>query len=116
MRARANFRIMKVRAIDHVQLAMPPGREAEARAFYTGLLQIPMSSPNLLISPRAGCWFERGARKIHLGVEKEFAPARKAHPALVIEDLPALADALKARGMRRRRRRSARGLRQSLCG
>ncbi|MFZ0659906.1 MAG: VOC family protein [Candidatus Binataceae bacterium] len=91
---------MKIRAIDHVQLAMPPGRETEARAFYTDLLGIPEQLKPPHLAARGGCWFERGALKIHLGVEKEFAPARKAHPALIIEDLPALADALKRAGCR----------------
>jgi len=91
---------MKVVAIDHVQLAMPAGREAEARAFYGDLLGI-VEQPKLPhLAKRGGCWFERGALKIHLGVEKEFAPARKAHPALIVEDLPALVAALKRAGHR----------------
>ena len=100
MRARAKLSLMKIRAIDHVQLAMPPGREAEARAFYTGLLGIPEQPKPAHLAARGGCWFERGALKIHLGVEKEFAPAHKAHPALIVEDLPTLADALKRAGCR----------------
>jgi len=100
MPARAQLSLMKIRAIDHVQLAMPPGRETEARAFYTDLLGIPEQLKPPHLAARGGCWFERGALKIHLGVEKEFAPARKAHPALIIEDLPALADALKRAGCR----------------
>ncbi len=91
---------MKVRSIDHVQLAMPPGREADARAFYSGLLGIPElpKPPNL--AARGGCWFERGALKIHFGVEKSFSPARKAHPALIVEDLATLADTLRREGYR----------------
>ncbi|HVA81685.1 MAG TPA: VOC family protein, partial [Candidatus Binataceae bacterium] len=83
-----------------VQLAMPPGREAEARAFYSGLLEIPETPKPPHLATRGGCWFERGALKIHLGVEKDFAPARKAHPALIVEDLPALAAALRRAGCR----------------
>jgi catechol 2,3-dioxygenase-like lactoylglutathione lyase family enzyme len=79
---------MAVKSLDHVQLAMPTGREAEARAFYEGALGIPevRKPPNL--AKRGGCWFERGSLKIHLGVEDDFRPARKAHPALIVEDLP----------------------------
>ncbi|MGH7247647.1 MAG: VOC family protein [Pseudomonadota bacterium] len=91
---------MKIRAIDHVQLAMPSGREADARAFYTGLLEIPETPKPPHLAARGGCWFERDALKIHLGVEKEFTPARKAHPALIVEDLPALVDALRRAGCR----------------
>lgn len=78
---------MQVLALDHVQLAMPSGEEASARAFYTGILgiaEIP-KPPNL--ARRGGCWFERGLLKLHLGVEKDFTPAKKAHPALLVEGL-----------------------------
>jgi catechol 2,3-dioxygenase-like lactoylglutathione lyase family enzyme len=91
---------MKICSIDHVQLAMPAGREAEARAFYCDLLGISEQPKPPHLAKRGGCWFERGALKIHLGVEKEFAPARKAHPALIVEDLPALVAALKHAGHR----------------
>ena len=81
-----------VEGIDHVQLAMPPGPEAEARAeqFFAGLLGLPRVPKPPEIAGRGGCWFERGAAKVHLGVEEDFRPARKAHPALVVSDLDAL--------------------------
>ncbi len=85
--------------LDHVQLAMPPGREAEAEAFYCGLLglaRVPKPKP---LAARGGCWFCRGEVAVHLGVEEEFRPARKAHPALVVHDLGALAAALDAAGV-----------------
>ena len=69
---------MKITALDHVQLAMPPGKEAEARAFYEGVLGIPevQKPPNL--ARRGGCWFERGTVKIHLGVDADSGlPARR---------------------------------------
>ena len=89
---------MKITALDHVQLAMPPGKEAEARAFYEGVLGIPevQKPPNL--ARRGGCWFERGTVKIHLGVDADFRPARKAHPALLVEDLRALEARMEAAG------------------
>ena len=89
---------MRVEGINHVQLAMPPGEEAAARAFYTGLLEIPEVPKPPHLAARGGCWFERGALKIHLGVEKDFRPAKKAHPALTISDLPALIARLEAAG------------------
>ncbi len=91
---------MKVVALDHVQLAMPPGREADARAFYGDLLGISDQPKPPHLARRGGCWFERGALKIHLGVEKDFVPARKAHPALIVEDLPTLVASLKRAGHR----------------
>ncbi len=91
---------MKVVALDHVQLAMPPGREADARAFYADLLGLTEQPKPPHLAKRGGGWFERGALKIHLGVEKDFVPARKAHPALIVEDLPGLVAALKSAGHR----------------
>lgn len=89
---------MAIRALHHVQLAMPAGGEAEARAFYGGLLGIPEVPKPANLAARGGCWFERGNVRIHLGVEAEFRPARKAHPALVVTDLDALARKLRAAG------------------
>jgi catechol 2,3-dioxygenase-like lactoylglutathione lyase family enzyme len=89
---------MPVRALHHVQLAMPPGREAEARAFYAGLLGITEAPKPPALAARGGCWFEDGAVRVHLGVEAEFRPARKAHPAFVVEDLAGLAARLEAAG------------------
>jgi len=81
---------MQVKGFDHVQLAMPAGGEAAARAFYAGLLGIPEVKKPANLAKRGGCWFESGALKLHLGVEQDFRPARKAHPALIVSDLPAL--------------------------
>jgi len=91
---------MPIRAIDHVQLAMPAGEEDKARAFYQGLLGIPEQPKPAHLAKRGGCWFERGALKIHLGVEKGFHPARKAHPALLVDGLAALKKALADAGCR----------------
>ena len=86
---------MPIAAIEHVQLAMPPGEEAAARKFYEGILGIPeVPKPPHLVK-RGGAWFERGALKIHLGVEADFRPARKAHPALLVLDLEGLIVRLK---------------------
>ena len=89
---------MKIEALDHVQLAMPAGGEAAARAFYAGLLGIPEQPKPPALAARGGCWFERGALKVHLGVEADFRPARKAHPAFVVSDIAALVAALEAAG------------------
>jgi catechol 2,3-dioxygenase-like lactoylglutathione lyase family enzyme len=89
---------MTLRSMDHVLLAMPPEKEAEARAFYQDLLGIPeVRKPDNLAS-RGGCWFERGPVKIHLGVERDFRPARKAHPAFLVENVRALTAKVAAAG------------------
>ncbi len=82
----------------HVQLAMPRGREDEARAFYErvlGLEEVPKPS---VLTARGGCWFREGAVELHLGVEEPFAPARKAHPAIVVDDLDAIRERLEEAG------------------
>jgi catechol 2,3-dioxygenase-like lactoylglutathione lyase family enzyme len=89
---------MPIRSLDHVQLAMPPGREAEARAFYAGQLGIPEVRKPPQLAKRGGCWFERGALKVHLGVEADFRAAKKAHPAFIVDDLAGLSSALAKAG------------------
>ena len=77
-------------AIDHVQLAMPSGGEELATWFYEGVLGVPRipKPPHLAI--RGGCWFEHGHLRIHLGVQDDFVPATKAHPAFAVSDLDQL--------------------------
>lgn len=86
-------------AIDHVQLAMPEGGEAAARAFYSDLLGLPEVPKPAPLAARGGCWFERDAVRLHLGVEQDFRPARKAHPALLVDDLAALTARLARAGV-----------------
>ncbi len=85
----------ELRGIHHVQVAMPAGREDEARAFYMGLLGLAETPKPENLRARGGCWFrsEDGSVEVHLGVEAAFRPARKAHPAFLVDDL----DVLRAR-------------------
>ncbi|WP_423066341.1 VOC family protein [Devosia sp. CN2-171] len=88
----------RVLALDHVQLAMPAGGEDLARSFYRdvlGLMEVPKPAN---LAKRGGVWFSSGSLKLHLGVEAKFRPARKAHPALLIVNLPALLQACAAAG------------------
>jgi len=91
--------IMRIIGIEHVQLAMPRGEEDRARNFYSGILGIPEVPKPAELAKRGGVWFESEYLKIHLGVEAEFRPARKAHPALLVEDLRALLVLLRERGI-----------------
>lgn len=92
-------------SIDHVQLAMPPGPEAEAQAegFFEGVLGIPRVPKPPELAARGGCWFEQGPAKIHIGVEEDFRPARKAHVALVVAHLDDLCRLLEESGHPTRR-------------
>ena len=93
---------MVIVGLDHVQVTAPPGCEEAARAFYgelLGLVEVPKPAPVLA---RGGAWFALpDGRELHVGVEQPFAPARKAHPGLIVDTpaaLEALAQALAASG------------------
>jgi catechol 2,3-dioxygenase-like lactoylglutathione lyase family enzyme len=90
---------MSIVRIDHVQLAMPAGGEAAARKFYGELLGIPEREKPQPFAARGGVWFERGELKLHLGIEADFRPAKKAHPALCVEGLAALIARVRAAGV-----------------
>jgi catechol 2,3-dioxygenase-like lactoylglutathione lyase family enzyme len=86
-------------AIDHVQLAMPPGEESTARQFYADLLGMREIAKPAPLAARGGCWFASGSVQLHLGVEQDFRPARKAHPAIRISGYAALLAKLEAAGV-----------------
>jgi catechol 2,3-dioxygenase-like lactoylglutathione lyase family enzyme len=89
---------VQITGLDHVQVAAPAGCEEAARAFYGDLLGLAELPKPPVLAARGGCWFAAGAQQIHVGVEAEFAPARKAHPGFVVEDLEALRERLRAVG------------------
>ncbi|MGW7555275.1 VOC family protein [Streptomyces rimosus] len=88
-----------ITGLDHVQLAAPPGSEAALRAFYGGVLGLrEIPKPPALVG-RGGCWFEAGEGRLHLGIDADFHPARKAHPALRVAGLRAYAQRLAGQGV-----------------
>ena len=89
----------RVTRIDHIQIAAPEGCEPAAREFYSSLLGMKEIEKPPLLRARGGCWFECGDRQVHIGVERNFAPAKKAHPAFAVPDLDDLRKALAARGV-----------------
>ena len=97
MRHHRGVRIIR---LDHVQLAMPAGGEAEAVAFYEGLLGVPHVPKPPHLAARGGCWFEQGDLKVHLGVDARFRAATKAHPAFLVDDVRSLASSLLEAGHR----------------
>ena len=90
---------MQIVALDHIQLAMPAGKEELARHFYNQVLGLPEVAKPLLLQDRGGCWFQGPGVGVHLGVEASFTPARKAHPAFVVEDLVEFQQRLEAAGV-----------------
>jgi catechol 2,3-dioxygenase-like lactoylglutathione lyase family enzyme len=87
-----------ITAIDHVQLAMPVGCENDAVAFYETILGVRQVAKPDDLARRGGCWFESATVKVHLGVEPDFRPARKAHPAFIVDNLDELVQMLSAAG------------------
>ncbi|WP_281857353.1 VOC family protein [Litoreibacter halocynthiae] len=86
-------------ALQHIQLAMPAGREDEAREFYCGVLLFTETPKPAVLQGRGGVWFETGSVRVHLGVETPFAPAMKAHPGFQVTSLDAAIRHLKAHGV-----------------
>jgi catechol 2,3-dioxygenase-like lactoylglutathione lyase family enzyme len=91
---------MEIYGLDHVQLAMPAGLEDDARSFYAGLLGLHEEPKPDSLAARGGVWFAGGTLRLHLGVEADFRPARKAHPALLVRGLNDLEARLTTAGVR----------------
>ncbi len=81
---------MKILSIDHIQLAMPAGGEEKAREFFVSILGFHEIPKPATLAARGGAWFESENVQLHIGVESDFRPARKAHPAFLVDDLAAL--------------------------
>jgi catechol 2,3-dioxygenase-like lactoylglutathione lyase family enzyme len=89
---------MRFARLHHVQLAIPPGGEEVARGFYRDVLGMSEVDKPEGLRARGGCWFRGGGWEIHLGVQADFVPARKAHPGVLVDGLDELAAALTADG------------------
>ena len=87
-----------ITAVDHVQLAAPPGSEERLRTYYTdalGMTEIPKPP---VLAARGGCWFQAGVAQLHLGIEEDFRPAAKAHPGLRVTGIERYALRLEGHG------------------
>ena len=76
---------MEILGLDHFQIAAPPGCEPEARRFYGGLLGLRELPKPEGVRASGGVWFECGRQELHVGIDEDFSPARKAHPGLLVE-------------------------------
>ena len=85
--------------LHHVQLAIPPASEDQCRAFWGGILGMDEVEKPPVLAARGGCWFRGGGVEVHLGVENDFTPARKAHPGILVSNLRELATSLEAGGV-----------------
>lgn len=89
---------MKIISIDHVQLAMPAGEEETARAFYINLLDFTEIPKPPELAKRGGAWLQSGDVQLHLGVESDFHPARKAHPAFIVDEISVIREKIQQAG------------------
>jgi catechol 2,3-dioxygenase-like lactoylglutathione lyase family enzyme len=90
---------LRVARIDHIQIAAPEGCESAARDFYGSVLGMKEIEKPLGLRARGGCWFECGSQQVHIGVERDFQAAKKAHPAFAVFHLDELRETLRARGV-----------------
>ena len=89
----------RVARIDHIQIAAPEGCETAAREFYGSVLGMKEIEKPPLLRARGGCWFECGSQQVHIGVERDFHAAKKAHPAFAVFHLDELREKLRDRGV-----------------
>ncbi|WP_409253775.1 VOC family protein [Bacillus sp. SCS-153A] len=85
----------EIAGLDHVQLAAPKGSEDKARTFFGEILGLKELEKPPKLQSGGGCWFQCGSQEIHIGVEDDFSPALKAHPAIVVQDIDSLVKRLK---------------------
>jgi catechol 2,3-dioxygenase-like lactoylglutathione lyase family enzyme len=87
-----------ITAVDHVQLAAPPGSEERLRTYYAGVLGMTEVPKPSALAAKGGCWFRAGPVELHLGIEDDFRAAKKAHPGLRVEGIETYGARLEARG------------------
>jgi catechol 2,3-dioxygenase-like lactoylglutathione lyase family enzyme len=88
-----------IKKIDHIRLAAPKGCEEAAREFFSGILGLIEVEKPAELKKRGGVWFEFGTFQLHIGVEEPFSPAKKAHPAFVVENIEELKGHLRVKGV-----------------
>jgi catechol 2,3-dioxygenase-like lactoylglutathione lyase family enzyme len=90
---------MPILSLDHVQIAIPVASESRARAFYSGILGFTEIEKPQQMAERKSIWFVAGAVNLHLGIEFDFTPAKRAHPAFVVDGLDAILAACERAGI-----------------
>ena len=103
---------MPILSLDHVQLAIPIGGEDRARSFYTGILGLTEVAKPASMAGRNSIWFAAGPVNLHLGIEEDFHPAKRAHPALVVDGLDEIVAACERAGLSTRPDTSVNGFRR----
>lgn len=102
-----------IAGLDHVQVAIPPGADDAARAFYGGVLGLPEIPKPAPLNASGGVWFVTGSTQLHIGGQAGFVPAKKAHPAFIVEDFDAYCTLLRERAVRVREEPQVAGRRRA---
>lgn len=84
--------------LDHIQLALPAGTEDKMQAFYCDILGMIAQPKPAPLQGRGGFWASTGTVDVHFGVDPDFHPATKAHPAFIVRDSEGVFTALTAHG------------------
>lgn len=79
-----------ITGIDHIQIAAPSDSEETARSFYGELLGMEEITKPINLQGRGGCWFICGSQEVHIGIQQDFAAAKKAHPGFTVNTLEQL--------------------------
>ncbi|MDX6327722.1 MAG: hypothetical protein QOI83_105 [Streptomycetaceae bacterium] len=87
-----------IAALDHIQLAAPPGSEPLLRSYYVEILGMTELRKPPVLAAHGGCWFASGAAQLHIGIEDDFRPAKKAHPGIRVDNIHPFAKRLTERG------------------
>lgn len=103
---------MAILEIEHVQIAIPIASEQRARAFYCGILGFREIAKPAEMAERKSLWFAAGKVKLHLGIEADFHPAKRAHPAFIVEGLNAILAACERDGVSAKQDNSFQGFRR----
>jgi len=104
---------MPILSIDHVQIAIPVASEDRARTFYSGILGFSEVAKPAEMAERKSIWFVAGGVNLHLGLEPDFHPAKRAHPAFVVNGLDAILAACERAGFSSKPDTSFNGLRRA---
>src|SRR5436309_2540715 len=90
---------MSIVGIEHVQIAIPIASEQRARAFYCGVLGFEEIAKPAEMVERKSLWFVSGKVNLHLGIEVDFHPAKRAHPAFIVQGLDVILASCKREGI-----------------
>ncbi len=85
--------------LDHVQISAPPGSEPILRKIFVDILGMTEIEKPENLKSRGGAWFKCGSNQIHVGIENDFRPAKKAHPAISVKNLTNLRERLISNGI-----------------